>query len=309
MTTTTPPMNQPVYPTFATHLLTARHHLTLPDEIGLALRAHRHHLHHSQRAYAAHRHWTQSHIARLETAAAHHRLADIIDALHGTGYRLALIPDTDTPATPATPIPATHWPTPELIARVRGGRRRFPAHHTTHRTSTPPHWWLTNESTHSFNPPHWTTTHTNPHTDPDPNPGAAPGRAATSDDEGADSPDVGRFAIPPVDHLRSATDVINGAGTPRGWDSTELTAAIETGQTPEPDGGTEPPQESGPYGQTDPRNERVAGCTAGAPGRAGAPGTAGSAGSSAEHGSATPLRAMGGSERPCVVEASGSGDP
>ena len=83
MTTTTPPMNQPVYPTFATHLLTARHHLTLPDEIGLALRAHRHHLHHSQRAYAAHRHWTQSHIARLETAAAHHRLADIIDALHG----------------------------------------------------------------------------------------------------------------------------------------------------------------------------------------------------------------------------------
>ncbi len=191
-------MNRPVYPTFAAELLAARAGLTLPEAIGLALRAHRHHLHHSQRAYAAHRDWTQSRIARLETAAAHHRLADIIDALQGTGYRLALLPDThgtrgthgtgdthdahdtgthdtgdthdagdtgdtgdtgDAPNPPSldTPIPASHWPTPELIARVRGGRRRFPAHHTTRRTSTPPRWWLTNESTYSFNQPHWTT--------------------------------------------------------------------------------------------------------------------------------------------------------
>ncbi len=168
----------PIYPTFANELLEARCVLSLSDHIGLALRAHRHQLHQSQRAYATHRHWNQTHIARLETAASTQRLADILDALKGTGYTLALVTcdadagddaRTDTNATglatdtpdrqaPPTIVQPAHWPTPELIARVRGRRRRFPAHHTTHRTSTAPQWWFHNESTYSFDPPHWTTT-------------------------------------------------------------------------------------------------------------------------------------------------------
>ena len=181
--------NSPTYPTFATQLLTARRTLTLADHIGLALRAHRHHLRQSQRAYAARRHWTQTHVARLETTADTQRLADILQALHGTGYTLALV-TTPSSTAPTTIITPTHWPTPELIARVRGGRRRFPAHHTTHRTSTAPQWWLHNESTHSLNPPHWTTTppHLDFTTPPDPDsgppvdpPGPAPSPAVPAD--------------------------------------------------------------------------------------------------------------------------------
>lgn len=183
------PYSRHVYPTFANELLVARRTLSLSDHIGLALRSHRHQLRQSQRAYAAHRDWTQTHVARLETVAGTQRLADILDALQGTGYTLALITcdtrdaleprdshnpsrahDTlahDTLAHDTAPavVQPTHWPTPEIIARVRGGRRRFPAHHTTHRTSAAPQWWLHNESTYSFDQPHWTTTP--PHLDLD----------------------------------------------------------------------------------------------------------------------------------------------
>ncbi len=85
--------NSPLtYPTFARELLEARATLTLSDEVGLALRLHRRRLGKSQRAYAAVRGWSRSHLGRLEATAGRMRLEDVVAALQPTGFRLALIP-------------------------------------------------------------------------------------------------------------------------------------------------------------------------------------------------------------------------
>ncbi|MBM6400152.1 helix-turn-helix domain-containing protein [Phycicoccus sonneratiae] len=157
------------YPTFAAELLEARATLTLGEEIGLALRATRHRLRLSQRAYASLRGWSTSRLARLEAGAERLRLADVVAALEGTEYRLALCrrsvtgpspPPTGAPA-PAgaalpVPVPPEHWPRTELLARVRDGSRRFPGHHDTEQVDFPPRWWWNTEATRVGTvPPHW----------------------------------------------------------------------------------------------------------------------------------------------------------
>jgi transcriptional regulator with XRE-family HTH domain len=158
------------FPTFARELLAARASLTLIDEIGLALRAHRRALGLSQRAYALKRGYARSTFARLEADAGAARLDEVLNALEGTGFGLYLgvvgtppSPDHDADGASALPLPASvhevvqplagrpspvpveTWPRPELIARVRGGYRRFPGHRRTHQITSPPVWWWVQE--------------------------------------------------------------------------------------------------------------------------------------------------------------------
>jgi hypothetical protein len=191
-----------MWPTFAAEVLAARASLRLGDEVGLAVRAERHRLGLSQRAYAVHRGWTLGTVIRLETAADAVKLGDVVDALSGTPFQLCLChrppdhepgvaaqprpdpaPDYDTgpppgatssrsqPAGPTTPdrqhLPAADppapqpvhpafWPRAELIARVRGGGRRFPAHHVTEQVGWgPPWWWYAESSQVGTVPPDW----------------------------------------------------------------------------------------------------------------------------------------------------------
>lgn len=66
----------------------ALNRLTLGDQVGLALRDHRHRLGASQRAYAALRGWGRGTLARLEARADGARLQDVVGALDGTGFAL-----------------------------------------------------------------------------------------------------------------------------------------------------------------------------------------------------------------------------
>lgn len=64
----------------------------------------------------------------------------------------------DRSAPPAAPMPVhpAYWPRAELIARVRGGRRRFPAHHVTEQVdSGPPWWWYAESSRAGTTSPDW----------------------------------------------------------------------------------------------------------------------------------------------------------
>ena len=62
-------------------------------------------------------------------------------------------PPTDHPPQPVHP---TFWPRAELVARVRGGSRRFAAHHVTEQVSSPPPWWWYAESSRIGTvPPAW----------------------------------------------------------------------------------------------------------------------------------------------------------
>ncbi len=188
------------YPTFARELLAARAALTVPHEVGLALRAHRRTLGLGQRAYARHRGWSASHVARLETRAGDLRLTDVVAALGPTGYCLALChrgpdpepePDPDTPAPPAAlpvPVSPTHWPRTELLALVRDGSRRFPAHHDTTQVTYPPNWWWQTEATRiGTQRPTWYADPSRPARrrsadDAEPSPGVAPPAAREDDD-------------------------------------------------------------------------------------------------------------------------------
>lgn len=54
------------------------------------------------------------------------------------------------------PVHPAFWPRAELIARVRGGSRRFPAHHVTEQVDTgPPWWWYAESSRAGAVSPHW----------------------------------------------------------------------------------------------------------------------------------------------------------
>ena len=58
--------------------------------------------------------------------------------------------------TPPQPVHPAFWPRAELVARVRGGGRRFPAHHVTEQVfSGPPWWWYAESSRVETVPPHW----------------------------------------------------------------------------------------------------------------------------------------------------------
>lgn len=138
------------YPTFAVELLRARAALTVVEEVGLALRAHRRTLALPQRGYATLRGWSKTHVARLESDAGSVRLADVVTALAGTGYAVGLYRVT-TPAdenVSARVLPGS-WPRTELVARVRDGSRRFPGHRETRQVTVPPPWWFCSESTRS----------------------------------------------------------------------------------------------------------------------------------------------------------------
>ncbi|QKE83807.1 helix-turn-helix transcriptional regulator [Arthrobacter sp. NEB 688] len=117
-------------PTVARELHAARVALTVAHEVGVALRTHRRGLGLGQRAYARHRGWSTSHVARLETDAGDLRLTDVVAALGPTEYRLALChrghpePDPDTPPVAlAVPVAPTRWPPAELLALGRPGSR------------------------------------------------------------------------------------------------------------------------------------------------------------------------------------------
>jgi hypothetical protein len=166
------------WPTFAAELLAARAALRLPTEVGLAIRADRRRLGLSQRSYATRRRLTAAMVARLESRAGDLKLADVIRGLEGTPFMLCLChrPDEDDSGAlaqlspsdqvsltdgqpsqvPPEPVSARFWPREELVARVRSGTRRFPAHHTAWQVDRPPLWWWYAEATYAYaKPPHW----------------------------------------------------------------------------------------------------------------------------------------------------------
>lgn len=130
--------------------------LTVASSVGLALRDHRRRLGLSQRAYAAVRRRAPSIIARLETSAGRFQLDDVVDALEGTGFALALVRRQEHQSGAATIVDPATWPMTELIARVRDGSRRFPAHHETEAVINPPNWWWHREYFVGWGPePEW----------------------------------------------------------------------------------------------------------------------------------------------------------
>lgn len=134
----------------------ATRRLTIADSVGLALRNHRRRLRLSQRAYAAMRGWSASHIARLEAGSGRFALEDIVQSLEGTGFGLALVWLGDGDSSAAEVVDPGSWPETELVARVRDGSRRFPAHHDTRAVMNPPQWWWHREFFHGVGPePQW----------------------------------------------------------------------------------------------------------------------------------------------------------
>ena len=145
-------------------LLRARRRLTVVEEVGLALREHRRRLGMNQRTYAAHRGLSRTMVARLEAGSEHLGFDTVVDALLGTGFelRVALAPrPPDAPeaagevgagtgaalpgASPDAAVPPEAWEPTDLIARVRGGSRRFPAHRPVVAVVNPPIWWWMHE--------------------------------------------------------------------------------------------------------------------------------------------------------------------
>jgi transcriptional regulator with XRE-family HTH domain len=127
----------------------ARESITVGEGVALALRRHRRSLKLSQRGYAARRGWSKSHQARLESATPALKLADVLAALEGTGYHLALHHDRDD-----REVDPVEWAPTELVARFRDGRR-FPAAVNPERAWTAPSWFYTRHP-EAKTPPDWT---------------------------------------------------------------------------------------------------------------------------------------------------------
>jgi len=142
----------------------ARRGLTIVDEVGLALRAHRRRLGLSQRGYASLRGLSRAMLARLEAGAGRLSLDTVVGALEGTGFALVLAQVDDDPAPDSEaaavalaevvqrlsgavlrPVPPEAWVPTDLVARVRGGSRRFPAHRAVLAVTNPPMWWWMHE--------------------------------------------------------------------------------------------------------------------------------------------------------------------
>lgn len=117
--------------------------LTIGGAIGLAIRDHRRRLGMSQRAYAAMRKLAPTLIARAETRAGRFLVDDVVEVLAGTGFGLALVQygEAEDGSVSAAIVDPSTWGMTDLIARVRDGSRRFPAHHETHPDTVPPWWW------------------------------------------------------------------------------------------------------------------------------------------------------------------------
>lgn len=146
-----------IRPTFANELLDGRREADVSVTIGLAFRAHRRDLELTQRSYADHRGWSKGQQCRLESHAGGQRLDALVEALVGTGVRLALVREGDLAGPPATEvISPEHWPATEFIARDAAGRR-FPAHRDVRRAPYPPDWWMWRYSTSRCDSPEWTT--------------------------------------------------------------------------------------------------------------------------------------------------------
>jgi len=143
----------------------ARGTVTVADEVGLALRAHRRQLALSQRAYAAARGLSRARVARLESGAGRMSLDTVVTALHGTGFALHVSCAEDDGPEPdggagalavkdseghrghltGRRVPREAWVATDLVARVRGGGRRFPAHRQVLAVTNPPLWWWMHE--------------------------------------------------------------------------------------------------------------------------------------------------------------------
>lgn len=140
----------PLYPTLAAEVVTARAQLTLAESVTLAVRARRHDLRLSQRAYAERLGWSKTQLAQLEADPERLRLSLVLDALEDTAYRLALLTRGGEVMDPAD------WPTGELVARTVGGGR-FAGHRTIRRTQAPAWWVMRHECEYPRpQPPAWT---------------------------------------------------------------------------------------------------------------------------------------------------------
>lgn len=158
--------NQGVPAEFLEPLRRAQAGLTVADEVGLALRAHRRELGMSQREYAAARGLSRPKLARLEADAGRMHLESIQNALEGTGFALSVsrCPSDPRPegdeegsrvgspaqlvvvgASVRRSVLPEEWESTDLVARVRGGRRRFPAHRAVQAVDSPPLWWWMHE--------------------------------------------------------------------------------------------------------------------------------------------------------------------
>lgn len=151
---------------YESQLIRAREQLTVGDEVGLALRAHRRRLGLNQRNYADQRGLSRAMLARLEAGAGRLSLDTAVRALEGTGFELRVgfaspppetpeaaaavadrppTADDEEPSLPLRGVPAECWQPTDLIARVRGGSRRFPAHRQVEVVVNPPFWWWIHE--------------------------------------------------------------------------------------------------------------------------------------------------------------------
>ena len=111
-------MSHRQWPTLADETIRAREELTLAQSIAMALRSHRGTLGEAQRDYAARRGWSAAHQARLEQDPDNHKLRQVVEALDGTEFRLALLgAQSGGESAPES------WPTSELLARDAAGRR------------------------------------------------------------------------------------------------------------------------------------------------------------------------------------------
>lgn len=162
---------------FAAELAARRDALTVQQEVGLALREDRRRRGLSQRAYAKVRGLSHAMLARLEMGDDRTSLATVVSALSGTGFTLVVARDPapggpDEPA-PSMPVAAgtattrsldsvtarvdpTEWEATDLLATVRGGWRRFPAHRRVYFGLNPPTWWYMHEFFEGRGPaPEW----------------------------------------------------------------------------------------------------------------------------------------------------------
>ncbi len=113
----------PLRPTFAAELARAHQFADVAVMVGLVFRGHRGALGMSQRTYAQWRGWSKGRQGRLERTAGDQRLDEILCALRGTGYRLALLHD-GSEVSPASSKPLTEV---TILADVENlsGRKGF----------------------------------------------------------------------------------------------------------------------------------------------------------------------------------------
>ncbi len=107
-------------PTFAREHLEARQRYTVLDGVVLAVRRIRCARGLSQRLFARRLGWSKSKLARLEADPAAARFGDVIHALDGSGFELAVIRETDEER---RVMVASDWRIDELIGTDRAGRR------------------------------------------------------------------------------------------------------------------------------------------------------------------------------------------